>query len=415
MDARNRIAHYLGTAALAVGGLGGCNALDDRGTSLVPQQSVFDGMDNTAKERAKNETTYKSARGQAPDGPKAPEGLLKLAPEVTPASLSPSPSASPSLGVDLFRDRAVKVAAYIGTDTVITDDEVLQMVRQRARDFVQLTGSERELKEREVYKEELRKVIERELVIVEMLTRLKKNKKESVIEELKDHADKSAQRRMTDYRKANKFATEEEFVEVLKQQGLTYKGIRRQLERDALSGVYLEQTLKDKVKQITLSDLWDYYQSHPKEFAVEDRVKWLDLFVSFRRFNSPEDAKKFADHTWRQAQNGGDFAALVEKFGQGDSNLRKGEGVGEKRGEIQPPELEKVLFEMDAGQVSALLQTATGYHLVKVVERDRAGAKPFDEKVQIECRERLNRQVQKVEYEKMMDELWRKYRPKVIE
>jgi hypothetical protein len=40
---------------------------------------------------------------------------------------------------------------------------------------------------------------------------------------------------------------------------------------------------------------------------------------------------------------------------------------------------------------------------------------PFDQQVQIEIRERLGRQVQKQEYERLMDELWRKYRPKVVE
>ncbi|MGL4419973.1 MAG: peptidyl-prolyl cis-trans isomerase [Gemmataceae bacterium] len=413
----------------------GCQSAPTAGTSLYPPGEVLEGRSTPAvqQQRSASEAAYK-ARSQAPDdgGLKMPVGKLLVVPgpESTLPSATPTPTSSinpvtysknasgqtpPGLSVDPFREKAVQVVAYIGTEAVITDEEVWQMVRQRARDYIQMVGLEREAKEKAVFQEELRKIVERELVIIEMLTRLKKAKKEPVIDELKDHAEKMAGKRLTEYRKLNKFGSEEEFLQALKSQGLTYKGLRRQLERDTISGIFLEQTLKDKPKQITLSDLWDYYQANPKDFAVEDKVVWQDLFISFSRFNSPAEAKKYGDQVWREAKEGADFVGLVKKYGQGDSNLRGGEGIGTKRGEIQPRELESVLLDMKAGEVSALLQTVGGYHLVKVTERDQAGVKEFNQQVQMECRFKLSQQVQKVEYEKLMDELWRKYRPKIVE
>jgi peptidyl-prolyl cis-trans isomerase SurA len=368
-------------------------------------------------------TTY----GQTSDLPKAPDGPLPPIREpelplpttapISPVSYSPAAIPGPPSLTDPLRYKQIQIAAYIGTEAVITEDEVWQMVRQNPeiRELTTLTAAERDAKEREIYRAELRKLIDRELVIIELMTRLKKNKKEDLIRELTEHAEKTAAGRLREFRRINKFESEEEFIQVLRAQGLTYKGIRRQLERDALSAVFLEQSLKEKVKFITLNDLWDYYEANPKEFATEDRVKWLDLFVAFNRFASLAEAKQYADGVWREATAGVDFVALVKQYGQGDSNLRDGDGIGQKRGEIVPPELEPVVFEMDAGQVSPLLQTATGYHIVKVVEREKAGVKPFDQQVQIEIRERLGRQVQKQEYERLMDELWRKYRPKVVE
>jgi peptidyl-prolyl cis-trans isomerase SurA len=362
------------------------------------------------------------ARGQAPDGPKAPDVLPPIkAPDLSPAAAPVSAAsytpARPTPIADPLRDAQIQIAAYIGTDAVITEDEVWQMVRQSPamRQLGTLAGAERAAKEKEIYKDELKKLIDRELVIIELMTRLKKNKKDDLIRELSEHAEKSAAGRLREYRKLNKFATEEEFIQVLAAQGLTYKGIRRQLERDALSAIFLDQTLKEKAKFVTLTDLWDYYQANPKEFATADRAKWLDLFVALNRFPNAAEAKQYADTVWREAAAGADFVALVRKYGQGDSNLRDGEGIGQKRGEVQPPEMEQVIFGMDAGQVSPLLQTATGYHLVKVVEREKAGVKPFDQQVQTDIREKLTRQLQKTEYEKLMDDLWRRYRPKVVE
>jgi peptidyl-prolyl cis-trans isomerase SurA len=362
-----------------------------------------------------------AARGQAPDGPRAPDTLppikepTLLPPAGPAATVTPTSYSTPQPVADPLREKQIQIAAYIGTDAVITEDDVWQMVRQRARDYYSLAGRERDAKEKEIYKDELRRLIERELVVIELTGRLKKNKKDDILREMSEMADKSATKRLTDYRKQMKFDAEEEFLKGLKSQGLSYKGLHRQLAREFLMNLFLDQMVKDKVKFITLNDLWDYYQANAKEFATDDRAKWLDLFVPFNLFPTADEARKYADGVWRQATAGADFAGLVKKYGRGDSNLRDGEGVGQKRGEVQPPEMEGVIFGMDAGQLSPLLQTATGYHIVKVTEREKAGVKPFDQKVQIDIREKLGRQVQKQEHEKLMDELWRKYRPKVVE
>jgi peptidyl-prolyl cis-trans isomerase SurA len=365
----------------------------------------------------------------APTGPLTaaaplPDPLAPAKPTIVPNTTIQPVSASTSLvapGRSLttaapnFRDKQIQVAAFIGTDVVITDDEVWQMVRQRAPEYLELFGSDKEKKEKAVYREELRKLIERELIVLELYTRMRKNKADDKIDGLNEHARDVATRRLTDYRNARGIANEAEFTQILQSQGLTMKGIRRQLERDALVSVYLEQTVvKDKEKFVTLNDLWDYYLANQKEFAISEKVKWLDLFVSFQRFNSPKEAKEYADAIWRNANTGVDFVQLTKKYGHGDSGLRDATGIGTKRGEIQPSELETPIFEMKAGQVSPLLQTATGYHIIKVTEMQKAGTRPFDGKVQAEIRAKLTKQLQEREYKKLMDDLWRRHRPQVI-
>lgn len=366
-------------------------------------------------------------RGQAPDEPKAPLGKIviteslpdPLAPPAAPKSpILPASANGPARNLSSLssplRDTQIKVAAFIGIEVVITDDEVWQMVRQRAPEYMEMFGAEQVAKEKTVYREELRKLIERELIVLELFSRMKKNKAEDKIEGLHDHAREQATRRLNEYRKARK-VDEANFVKVLQAQGLTYNGIRRQLERDALVQVFLEQILKDKGRFVTLNDLWDYYTANPKEFAVDEKVKWLDCFVSFQRFKSTEEAKEYAESLWRLATAGGDFVEIVKKSSHGDSVLRNGEGLGTKKGEFQPAELESIILELPEGQVSPLLQTATGYHIAKVVESRKAGTRQFDGKVQAEIRAKLTKQLQEKEYTKMVDEFWRKYRPRVVE
>ena len=65
------------------------------------------------------------------------------------------------------------------------------------------------------------------------------------------------------------------------------------------------------------------------------------------------------------------------------------------------------MWSLNAGQVSNLIETPAGYHIVKVVERDVAGTKPFDDKVQLDVRRRLMRDLQEVEYKRLVEKLWR--------
>ena len=78
------------------------------------------------------------------------------------------------------------------------------------------------------------------------------------------------------------------------------------------------------------------------------------------------------------------------------------------RGEIQPADIESTVWALKPGQLSAVIQTPTGYHVVKVVERDFAGVLPFDAKAQGKIREKLNDALYDADAKKMIDDLWRK-------
>jgi parvulin-like peptidyl-prolyl isomerase len=311
-------------------------------------------------------------------------------------------------------EQQIRVVAVVGADNVVTDDEVWQMVRQRAGDYVKLVGTERTAKEKELFKEELRKLIERELVLAEMIARIKKNKPQ-LEEELKDASKKEADRRLTLFRKSAGIKTDEVFKDALASQGLTLAGLKRQLERDAMVDMLIGQQFRDKAKAVTLGETREYFDRHPEEFRTEDRVKWLDLFVSVRQFLTPDQAKAHAETLLAKAKAGGDFVELVKAHDQGDSKLRGGEGIGQKKGEIEPKELETTLFAMRTGEISNLIPVATGYHIVKVVEREVAGQRPFDEKVQVECKGKVAAKLVAREKDKLIDELWRKFKPEVVE
>jgi hypothetical protein len=106
-------------------------------------------------------------RAQSPDGPKAPAGPIAVPPVETGAPSAPAPASKtavanvvPAGGPSPEQaTNQIRPVAVIGSDVVVTDDEVWQMVRQRAVEYIRLTGTDRDAREKELFREELRKLI----------------------------------------------------------------------------------------------------------------------------------------------------------------------------------------------------------------------------------------------------------------
>jgi len=288
------------------------------------------------------------------------------------------------------------------------------MVKQKPEQYAMLNGTARSAKESEMFKSELRSLIARELIIVDFMGKVRKNKP-TAVDEVKEIAKKEADRNLRVLKTNLKLKSDDELTQFLTQMGVTESALRRQYERNILVDLFVGPTIREKIKAVGLAELRDYYDTHTADFRTTDRAKWLYLTVLTSRFKTPDEAKQYAEWLAGQARNGADFVGLVKQYGMGDGKLRDGEGIGEKKGEIMPKELEPAIFAMTkADQVSNPIPTQAGYHIVKLIERDVAGLRPFDEKVQSECRAKIGGVIQKQEVERLTDELWRKYRPQVV-
>jgi parvulin-like peptidyl-prolyl isomerase len=314
----------------------------------------------------------------------------------------------------------VKVVALIGASHLVTDQEVIEAVRQRLGEFRDLPGAARAAKEKELYAAELRRIIERELILDDMYGKLKKQGRLALADEIKEFAEKAADQSLRSIRNGYGLKTDEEFQAVLRMQGLTQPVIRRQIERQIMADEYVRSAIKEKGRTPGLADIRAYFDEHPDEFKSEDRVKWLDIFISFNKHPTPDAARVHAEQIFGKTRDSKlgpatDFLELAKQYDNGLAAGAGGIGVGSKRGEIQPPDVERVVWSLKPGEVGGPIATPTGYHIVKVVERDHAGVRAFDVKLQGQIREKLLRKYREEEYHKLIEELWRKGGVRVIE
>jgi hypothetical protein len=316
----------------------------------------------------------------------------------------------------------VTVVAVVGDGNIITDQEVWEMVRQRPDKYLTVVDGPQgkeivrdDAKEKESYRESLRGIIDRELILDDMYQRLKKAKKTAVADEIRDFAAKQADRQIREHKKAMGVKTDDEFTSSLRTQGLTLAMSRRLLERKMMADEYVRTVMKEKGKAVGFADVQDYYAKHPDEFRRDDRVKWLDIFISANQFPTPRAAFDHAEAVHRQAAAGADFVALSKQYDQGFAARQNGEGTGTARGKILPADVEPTVWALRPGEVSGLIETPVGYHVVKVVEREVAGVRPFDSKTQGEIKRKLTEKLHEQEYNKIVDDLRRKGVWRVIE
>lgn len=331
-----------------------------------------------------------TARAQKPDDPPA-----KPAIELT----AYSPALAPR------RQTAARICATVN-GVAILDDELREAVYPQMLYVMTLREPERSQRRKEFLAKALDQIIEREVVLQECFDRLKEQP--LALKKLKEFATKEYEKDMREVKTRTGIKSDDDFRLFLASQGISLAGVQRQKERNIMALEFMKNLIIPKIESVGREDLETYYKQHPEEFRIQDSVTWKDIFIDASKYPSRSEAQRFAEGLAARARNGEDFARLVKEYDQGDSSWRNGDGFGRRRGEIRPPEVEHVLFEMKAGDISPVIELSTGFHVVKLTTRDYAGPKPFNEKTQQEIRNKLQGDIWELEYKKAIADLKRK-------
>jgi peptidyl-prolyl cis-trans isomerase SurA len=183
-----------------------------------------------------------------------------------------------------------------------------------------------------------------------------------------------------DVKKQNKLS-QEELISALRSQGLTfdqYKAqLREQLERVRLMG----QEVRSKI-QVGENEAREYYEANPGSFSTDDSFRARHIFFRLNRNSRGDEVNKVlttAMMVLQQAQSGKDFAELARKYSDDPQAATDGGELGTfKKGDMLP-EIENAVIGMRTGQISDIVNTPAGFHIIKLEERTPGKLKPFDE------------------------------------
>jgi peptidyl-prolyl cis-trans isomerase D len=122
-----------------------------------------------------------------------------------------------------------------------------------------------------------------------------------------------------------------------------------------------------------------YYQANLQQFSNPEQVHAQHILLK----TSGKDAaavRKQAESILKEAKApGADFAALARKYSEDEASKGSGGDLGFfGRGSMVKP-FEDAAFAMTPGQVSDLVETDFGFHVIKMIEKRAAGQRPLAE------------------------------------
>ena len=125
-----------------------------------------------------------------------------------------------------------------------------------------------------------------------------------------------------------------------------------------------------------------YYEENLDEFTPPERIRAAHIFLQAPKATDKEARRGEAEGILNQLRNGADFSGLAKAHSE-DSSRHMGGDLGYFTRERMVPEFNKVAFSMnESGEISEVIETRFGLHIVKLLDRTVSEPKPFESVVE---------------------------------
>jgi hypothetical protein len=207
--------------------------------------------------------------------------------------------------------------------------------------------------------------------------------------------------------------SQRELEQELARLGSSLDDTRRTFNEHVIASEWIRS--KIKVSQVVSpEEMVEYYQTRRQEFEFPAQVRWEELMV--RKGGIPEQAAQayanlamMGNEVWPQLAANPPattavFGAVARAKSEGVNASEGGLFDWTTKGSLKAAAVDDALFNLPPGQLSPILDSGTGFHIVRVLERKEAGCQPFSE-VQNDIREKLKDQRMAKAQREYLDEL----------
>ena len=177
-----------------------------------------------------------------------------------------------------------------------------------------------------------------------------------------------------------RFPDEKAFNDTLTKMNLTPEVLKEQLARSQYIQNYINQEFVEKVS-VSDDDVKKFYDEHPDAFKQPETIKVSHILVSVDPKAEEKDKKEAKDKLEKMKKeiaDGADFAELATKNSDCPSKEKGGDLGFISRDQVVEP-FAKAAFALKTGDVSDIVETQYGYHLIKAFEHKDASVTPMAE------------------------------------
>jgi len=211
------------------------------------------------------------------------------------------------------------------------------------------------------------------------------------------------------------FPSDAQFQQALTAQRTTLEAVRS----DARDGMSADKLVESEIAckvAVKPEAVPDFYQKNQDKFQQGPRVRASHILIGIPQnadAATKQQAKAKADALLKDLKAGKDFAAAAKENSQDPGSAPNGGDLGYfEKGQMVPP-FEQAAFALKAGEMSEVVETQFGYHIIKVADKQESRVVPLAEaKGQIE--EYLTQQNRHAETELFVNALRAKAKVEIL-
>ncbi len=193
--------------------------------------------------------------------------------------------------------------------------------------------------------------------------------KELLIQEAGSYTieDVAIEERLNEIKKS--FSDEENFLQTFEKQMYNLEGIKKAISEDLI----IQKLFDDIVQKVEISEdeITSFYNENGSYFKKPERIHASHILVSLQDKTEDSDKEKALEKIkiiQEELKNGADFAELAKTKSEGPSGPEGGD-LGEfTRGQMVAP-FEEAAFLLGKGEISPIVETQFGYHIIKIHEK----------------------------------------------
>ena len=168
---------------------------------------------------------------------------------------------------------------------------------------------------------------------------------------------------------------EEKFLELLNGYNIDLEFVKNDIKKNVILKDYLDWYIEEK-NQVTDDKIQEAYQAFLNDTLVS--VRHILLMTQEKSESEKQKIRKRMEKILKQAQRGEDFAKLAKQYTE-DPGSKENGGLYENfpRGQMVKS-FEDASFSVPVGEISDIVETNYGYHIIKVIGRQKNDA-PLEE------------------------------------
>ncbi len=175
------------------------------------------------------------------------------------------------------------------------------------------------------------------------------------------------------------FPSEAQFRKALGERGMTVE----RLQEDARIDMVITKMMESEVATLpaaTDQEARDFYQKNPEKFQQPEAVRASHILIPTQNADAAtkKQMRTQVESVLKMAKTGTDFGQLAREYSKDRSAAQGGDLGFFPRGQMVP-QFEQAAFALKPGEISGIVESQFGFHIIKVTERRPASTVPFEQ------------------------------------